>query len=78
MTSPQAFRLQLNCISRTAGISQDFCTELGVEDKKKKKGDVRKREEEEVEGFSDDDTEMKKVPWIEYSLRNDEVLERGW
>ena len=54
----------MNCISRTAGISQDFCTEPGVEDKKKKKGDVRKREEEEVEGFSDDDTEMKKVPRI--------------
>lgn len=68
--------MQLNCISRTAGFSQDLCTELGVEDKKKKKGDVRKREEEEVEGFSDDDTEMKKVPRIvEDSLGNDaEVL----
>ena len=31
------------------------------QDKKKKKGEVRKREEEDLEGFSDDDTEMKKA-----------------
>lgn len=36
---------------------------INLQDKKKKKGDIRKREEDEVEGFSDDDTEMKKVPW---------------
>ena len=41
---------------------------LRSEDKKKKKGDIRKREEEDVEGFSDDDTEIKKEPRILHLL----------
>lgn len=47
-------------------------------DKKKKKGEVRKRDEdEELEGFSDDDTEIKKADQPLTVLRGDLGVQLG-